>query len=68
VDHSGVTARITVPANIDSLKRSSPAQAREIQKRVSEEFIEHFSKDLAVVGFERTAEAGVYLLGPWESK
>ncbi len=68
VDRSGVTARNTVPAAIDSLKRSSPAQAREIQKRVSEEFIEQFSKSLAVVGFERTAEAGIYLLGPWESK
>jgi predicted GNAT superfamily acetyltransferase len=68
VDYSGVIARITVPANIDALKRSSPGQAREIQKRVSEEFIEHFSKGLAVVGFERTPEAGIYLLGPWESK
>ncbi len=66
VEHPHVTARISVPTVIDALKRTSPAQAREIQKRVSEEFLDHFSKDLAVVGFERTPETGTYLLGPWE--
>jgi predicted GNAT superfamily acetyltransferase len=68
IDHSDVTARITVPAAIDSLKRTSPAQAREIQKRVSEEFLEHFAQNLTVMGFERTSEGGTYLLGPWESE
>jgi predicted GNAT superfamily acetyltransferase len=67
-DHPIVAERIAVPTAIDALKRNEPAQAREIQKRVSEEFLEHFSKDLAVVGFERTPGAGVYLLGPWESE
>jgi predicted GNAT superfamily acetyltransferase len=68
VDHSHVTARIAVPITIDSLKRTNPAQAREIQKRVSGDFLEHFAKDLAVLGLERTPKAGVYLLGPWESE
>jgi predicted GNAT superfamily acetyltransferase len=67
-DHSRAVARISVPFAIDSLKRNDPAQAREIQKRVSGEFLDYFSKDLAVVGLERTADAGIYLLGPWESE
>ena len=67
-EHSHAVARISVPSTIDSLKRNDPAQAREIQKRVSGEFLEYFSKDLAVVGLERTPDAGIYLLGPWESE
>jgi predicted GNAT superfamily acetyltransferase len=57
-----VTHRIAVPAG----------RTREIQKQVSEELSESFHRGLAVVGFERVVEqgveAGVYLLGPWESK
>jgi len=67
-EHSHAVARISVPSTIDSLKRNDPARAREIQKRVSGEFLEYFSKDLAVVGLERTPDAGIYLLGPWESE
>jgi predicted GNAT superfamily acetyltransferase len=67
-DHPAVAEQIAVPAAIETLKRTEPAQAREIQKRVSGEFLEHFAKDLAVVGFERTSDAGVYLLAPWESE
>jgi predicted GNAT superfamily acetyltransferase len=66
--HAGATARISVPNSIEELKRSEPAQAREIQKRVSEQFLEHFSKGLAVIGIERTGDAGVYVLGPWPSE
>lgn len=68
LDHSDIAARIEVPAGIDSLKREHPAQAREIQTRVREEFLKHLSNDLAVTGFERTGEAGCYLLEPWESE
>ncbi len=66
--HGEVVARIAVPAAIDSIKRTDSAQAREIQKRIRCEFQDHLSKNLAVIGFERTAEAGVYLLGPWQSE
>ena len=31
-------------------------------------FLDNFSKGLAVTGFERTPEAGTYLLTPWDSK
>ena len=54
-----IVERISVPAE---------SRSREIQKRVGDAFLEHFSKGLAVVGFERTPEAGTYLLTPWDSK
>jgi predicted GNAT superfamily acetyltransferase len=53
-----VTQRVAVPAG----------RTREVQEQVSEELSECFHRGLAVIGFERTAETGVYLLGPWESK
>jgi predicted GNAT superfamily acetyltransferase len=62
-----VAARISVPADIYEIKSSDAARAREIQKRVSEQFQEFFSQNLAVVGFERTSTAGTYLLAPWDS-
>jgi len=60
------TARISVPAEIESIKKSDAVRARTIQKRVSDEFLDSFSKGLAVTGFERTPEAGIYLLSPWD--
>jgi predicted GNAT superfamily acetyltransferase len=66
LDHSNIAARIEVPAAINSLKRERPGEAREIQTRVREEFLKHLSSDLAVTGFERSSDAGCYLLGPWE--
>lgn len=63
-----VSARISVPAGIASLKETNPERAREIQRRVASEFLEHFSRNLAVTGFERSPSAGAYLLSPWPSK
>jgi predicted GNAT superfamily acetyltransferase len=60
-------AAIAVPASIYEIKATDPARAREIQKRVSAEFQEHLSKGLAVTAFERTPEAGTYIL-TWDSK
>jgi len=60
-------ARISVPANIAEIRTSDNTRAREIQQRVSSEFLDHFGEGLAVIGFERTPEAGNYLLGKWES-
>jgi len=59
-------ARIAVPADIGTIKQTDQARAREIQKRVCDQFQEYFSKNLTVIGFERTAEAGTYLLAPWD--
>lgn len=61
-----VTGRISVPNEIAELRRSDPQSAREIQKRVSDQFLEFFQRGLAVIGFERTEGSGVYLLGRWE--
>lgn len=62
-----VEARIAVPAVIGELRSSDPKQAREIQERVSEQFVEATHRGLAVVGFEKSPESGTYLLGPWNS-
>ncbi len=63
-----VEDRISVPAGIDLLRREAPKQAREIQRSVSERFLECFAGGLAVIGFERSESAGTYLLGRWESE
>ncbi len=62
-----VEARVPVPADITEIRSSDPKRAREIQFRIGEEFNECFTGGLAVIGFERTPEAGVYLIGKWES-
>ncbi len=56
-------ARIVVPANIADLRAADPDQAREIQSQVREGFLEHFRNGLAVTGFEKTGDHGVYLFG-----
>ena len=63
-----ILGRISVPIEIEALRKSDPTRAREIQLSVSEQFLLHFEKGHAVVGFEKSQQAGTYLLGPWESK
>ena len=63
-----VEARVPIEANIGDLRRTAPDQARAIQLRASGQFTEHFRKGLAVVGFERSADFGTYLLAPWHSQ
>lgn len=60
-------ARIAIPNDIADLRRSNPQRAREIQKRVSDSFLDSFQRGLAVVGFERGGDSSAYLLGPWHS-
>jgi predicted GNAT superfamily acetyltransferase len=59
--------RIAVPAEIAEIRSTDPERARAVQASVGSQFDDAFSKGLAVTGFERTAEAGTYLLSPWES-
>jgi len=68
VERPAVEARIVVPAAVADWKKSDPRRAREAQAEVSRQFLEHFRSGLAVTGFEKTDEAGTYLLGRWESK
>jgi predicted GNAT superfamily acetyltransferase len=63
-----VVASISVPAEIAAIKQTNLTRAREIQQRVAAEFLDHFSRNLAVTGFERSPAAGAYLLSPWPSK
>jgi predicted GNAT superfamily acetyltransferase len=63
-----IVARISITNDIYEIKANDFARAREIQKRVADQFLEYFAKNLAVTGFERSAENGTYLLSPWESK
>ena len=60
--------RIAIPNDIGELRSSNPARAREIQKRVSDSFLESFQRGLAVTGFERGHDSSAYLLGPWHSE
>jgi predicted GNAT superfamily acetyltransferase len=62
-----VEARISVPASIDDVRRDDPKLARDIQERISNQFLESTVRGFAVIGFERTPESGTYLLGPWNS-
>jgi predicted GNAT superfamily acetyltransferase len=67
-----VSARIAVPADIERIKRTDPEGAIEIQRQICKRFRMHLSNELdgglAVTGFERSTEAGTYLLSPWPSK
>ncbi len=59
---SQTEARIEVPFDIGSIRKRDLARARDIQRRISEQFVAHFNNGLTVVGLERTERAGVYLL------
>ena len=52
-------ARIVVPVKM---------LGREVQQEIGHQFDQHFRAGLAVIGFEKSEDAGTYLLGTWESK
>jgi predicted GNAT superfamily acetyltransferase len=61
--------KITVPGEIYRWRASTAdlPKAAEVQKRNREEFLQAFSQDLAVLGYERDkADNGTFLLGKWE--
>jgi predicted GNAT superfamily acetyltransferase len=66
-DHSPVEERISIPSDIATIRASQPACAREIQQKVSEQFRAAFDRGLAVIGLEKSEQAGTYLFGKWES-
>jgi predicted GNAT superfamily acetyltransferase len=59
--------RVSIPADIADIRTNDPRRAREIQKHAGDELCSAFDRGLAVIGFERSTEAGRYLLGKWES-
>jgi len=62
-----VEMRIAIPSDIAIVRTNDPACAREIQQNAADRFLEEFDRDLAVIGFEKSEQAGTYLLGQWES-
>lgn len=66
-DRPAVESRIAIPAGIAEIRARTPAQAREIQQKVCEQFRAAFDRGLAVIGFEKSEHAGTYLIGKWES-
>jgi predicted GNAT superfamily acetyltransferase len=62
-----VEVRIAIPADIGTVRMVDPKTAREIQREASLQFQAAFDRELAVIAFEKSKEAGTYLLGKWES-
>ncbi|HLJ27004.1 MAG TPA: GNAT family N-acetyltransferase [Candidatus Angelobacter sp.] len=63
--------KITVPAEIYHWRASAAdlPKAAEVQKRNREEFLQAFSQDLTVLGFEcDPKDNGTFLLGRWEEE
>jgi len=67
-ERNPVDARITIPAEIADIRMKDANRARAIQKQASDEFTAAFDRGLAVIGFEKSEQAGTYLLGKWECK
>ena len=59
---------VAIPADIAEIRSTDPRRAREIQQKASEQFQSAFDRGLAVIGFEKSKEAGTYLFGQWECK
>ncbi|HEY7388297.1 MAG TPA: GNAT family N-acetyltransferase [Bryobacteraceae bacterium] len=55
--------RISIPADIERIRRDDPGRAREIQLSVATRFQACANRGLAAIGFERGEGEGVYLLG-----
>jgi predicted GNAT superfamily acetyltransferase len=66
-DRGEVIDRITVPANIADIRRDEPKAAREIQKNMGERLQKHFAAGCAVIGFEKSQDEGVYVIGRAEA-
>jgi len=65
--------RISIPADIQSLKKQSLKAAQDVQLRIREQFLKNFQDDYFVAGFERSAkpetnEWSEYLLVPGASR
>ena len=61
-----IELRWSVPAHIADLRASDPERAQAIQAATADALERAFAEGLAVIGFERTDEAGTYLLGQWQ--
>jgi predicted GNAT superfamily acetyltransferase len=62
-----VEERIAIPSDIATIRANEPARARDIQQKANDQFRSAFDHGLAVIGFEKSEQAGTYLIGKWES-
>jgi len=62
-----VEERVAIPSDIAAIRSADPQHARAIQQTAGDKFRSAFDHGLAVIGFERSEQAGTYLLGKWES-
>ena len=58
---------IQIPGEVDEWRAQDPEKARSEQTRVREEFQKYFGQGLAVIGYERNEQGGVFQLGPLEA-
>jgi len=61
-----IEGRVSLPATIGEMRAMEPLRARAVQRRIGDELTEGFRHGLAVIGLERSAGAGTYLLGKWQ--
>lgn len=62
-----IAATIAVPPDIEAMRHEDPRQLREVQRGITESFLDHFRAGLTVVGVDKPAGGGgVYLLSRWE--
>jgi predicted GNAT superfamily acetyltransferase len=56
---------VAYPASIARIREEDPVHAREIQRVNGERLRQAFTRGLAITGFERRPDEGIYLLEPW---
>ena len=64
----GDVRRVFIPVDLQSLKAQSLDSARDIQKRVREQFLKNIADDYFVAGFERGDEWSQYVFVPGASR
>lgn len=65
---TGDIRRVFIPEDIQFLKKQSLDSARDLQKRVREQFLKNINDDYFAAGFERTDEWNAYLFVPGASR
>jgi predicted GNAT superfamily acetyltransferase len=66
-ERAPIEMRIAIPVDIAEIRAKEPARAREIQQKACEQFRAAFDIELAAIAFEKSEQAGTYLIGKWES-
>lgn len=61
-----IVERIDVPGDIAAVRRENVKRAREVQLSVGQALQRCFDSGLAVIGFQKSPQAGTYLVGPWK--